>query len=361
MKPAIHKILVAAVCGIVLTLSGCGSSPSPSGSSGNGGTGGSPSPSTSIFVGQTSTTPGTNSITGQSILQFAANSNGSVSPESTLNLPTSFLVGRVTTDASGQVYVPGLLTPGLTNEILIYSAGSTGGATPTRTITGGHYNTPSGSFAQVSWLYVDSAGLLYVADYSGDLAIFSANASGAATPNRYLSGSLTQLTSPGGLDGLAVDGSGYLYVSVYSSTTGSILVFAPGATGNVAPVRTITAAGAVPLGSPRGLALDAAGDLYAINYNSVNGDTIVEFAPGASGAAIPLKTIAGTSTGFATLNGLCVDNAGNIYVLNETISGNTVTSFGMDVFGPSATGNVPPTSQFTSTSWTNPEIEFGLK
>jgi len=55
------------------------------------------------------------------------------------------------------------------------------------------------------------------------------------TQVQYITGSNTQISGP---YGVAVDASGYLYV--ISTSGSSILVFAPGATGNVAPVETIS-------------------------------------------------------------------------------------------------------------------------
>jgi hypothetical protein len=81
------------------------------------------------------------------------------------------------------------------------------------------------------------------------------------------------------------------------SPTSPFVVFAPGANGNVAPLRAI--------GGPRtglsgagGVALDPVGELYASNTFdfSASGSSITVYAPGASGNVAPLRTIQGPTT-----------------------------------------------------------------
>ncbi|MBV8491675.1 MAG: hypothetical protein JO199_14210, partial [Candidatus Eremiobacteraeota bacterium] len=70
---------------------------------------------------------------------------------------------------------------------------------------------------------------------------FSPAAKGNATPTLSLSGSLTKIVNP---FAVAVDNAGYVYVGTcplnQQNPQASILVFAPGEKGNVAPVQRIT-------------------------------------------------------------------------------------------------------------------------
>ncbi len=74
----------------------------------------------------------------------------------------------------------------------------------------------------------------------------------------------------------------------------TITEYAPGATGNVAPIAVISG-GSTGLSLPYGLTLDGSGNLFASNYA---GSTITEYAAGATGNVAPIATIAGPATGL---------------------------------------------------------------
>ena len=109
------------------------------------------------------------------------------------------------------------------------------------------------------------------------------------------------------------------------------------------------------------LATDSAGNLYVTSATgSLSGQTvtytgtILVFGPGASGNVAPIRTIAGSATGLTRVSGIKVDAVGNIYVLTSTSSG-MLSSANPSVlkFSATATGNVAPTSTFTSSAWTS--------
>ena len=85
-------------------------------------------------------------------------------------------------------------------------------------------------------------------------------------------------------------------------------MFAPGANGNAAPVRSIVGA-ATGLAGPAGLALDAAGFIYVSNRT---GNSVEIFAPDADGNVAALRTIVGAATGLSSPYGLTVDSSGRI-------------------------------------------------
>jgi hypothetical protein len=157
--------------------------------------------------------------------------------------------------------------------------------------------------------------------------MFPAGSNGNVAP-LVLGGSKVKLTAT---DGIALDASGDLYVSDFIAK--DVLVFAPGAHGNTAPLRTIAGADTL-LTQPAGMALDAAGNLYVANYGDAN-YSVVEFAAGASGDATPTGTLGGMAS---TLDGpfnVSLTAAGAIVV------GNTSTS-AIDIFEHGATENAPP-------------------
>ncbi|MBV8171449.1 MAG: hypothetical protein JO219_05925 [Candidatus Eremiobacteraeota bacterium] len=87
--------------------------------------------------------------------------------------------------------------------------------------------------------------------------------------------------------------AGNIYVSLFAANT--INVFAANATGNVAPIRSISGA-STALADPPGLAVDPTGKLYVTNFQ---GPTLTEYAAGANGNVAPVVTISGAATGFS--------------------------------------------------------------
>jgi sugar lactone lactonase YvrE len=349
MNSGKRKILILAAGLGAAALSGCGgssggtSTPTPPVSVGT--------PASTVFVVQNITT--TFGSLPQ-ILEFPAGANGSVAPTSSLTLASGELVQGVAVDASGQIYVSGILISQAA-VIQVFAAGASGTATPVRTIT-----LPNG--ADPVAMTLDASGQLFVVDDSQELLVYSSTADGTAVPTRTISGALTTL---GPTADIAVDSSGSIYVATVVATAGAdgtsysgkIQVFAPGATGNVGPQRVITNSNLF-----LGVAPDAEGNLYASLDVPTTGGTssIVEYAASANGAATPTRTISGAATELATAGALRVDAAGKIYVPNQAIS-ETSTTYSLYTFAPTASGNVAPVAAMTSSSWTAGAPEIAIK
>lgn len=131
-------------------------------------------------------------------------------------------------------------------------------------------------------------------------------------------------------------------------------MYAAGATGDAVP--TVTIAGShTGLDAPQGLALDPAGGLYVVNNPEPYRDpSITVYAAGATGDATPSGTIVGGDPRPSTFAGLARDAAGQLYV---TCDG-THTGWGscISVYAPQATGNAVPvaTIQGVNTSLYSP-------
>jgi hypothetical protein len=190
-------------------------------------------------------------------------------------------------------------------------------------------------------LAVDNIGNVFVTNYDEDrLLIFRSGANGNAPlsttyapgaigdvrPIRTISGN--KATDQTGLNdpvALAADLALNLYVLNSSggpNRGGSITVYSPNANGNVAPIRTIANGASdskTHLESPAGLALDSAGKVYVTNDGSIGGDSdsITIYAAGISGNIAPIATIAGSNTGLKLPEGVAVDSNGRIYVTND--------------------------------------------
>jgi sugar lactone lactonase YvrE len=301
-----------------------------------------------------------------SILQFSATANGSVAPLSTLTLPAGLTPLFVTTDTLGKIYVGTTPAAGGAGQILVYAAGASGTATPLQTILGSA-TLGQGTFVSPNFLAVDSAGLLYVTDATS-ISVFASGANGPATPIRQIVGALTQLTTGATYAGAIVaDRSGYIYVGnnvFYFGANGEgILVFSPGATGNVAPARVLNTEATV--GTAFGLDVDATGNLYV-----TAGGSISVFAPGATGNDQPVRMIDYPwflSTPSYSLDSIRVDAAGNIYTsgtANLTAAALTVpviASFGAGAVSSSFYTQLTPTTTITSSAWTGGSSGLGLK
>ena len=304
------------------------------------GTPSSGNPATLVYVeqGDFSTSP--------QVLAFTAGANGAVSPVSTLTFPTGFEINSIATDVVGQIYVAGYLNSGVA-VINIYAAGASGLATPVRVID------PTNQYAPTAMTI--SGGLLYTVDGDSQLAVYSGTASGSATPQRLIYGVASLL---GYSEGIAVDGVGNIWVSAaqVGNIPAELLMFSGTANGNVAPTRTIpTTTNNVYLG----VAVDISSNVYASLDTEATpySGAVVVYAGGATGSATPIKTIAGSSTGLVTGGGVEIDAAGNIYVADQITS----TSYALLKFAPTATGNVAPTSETTSSSWNNAGSQIALK
>lgn len=352
----IRRAFVVLECGtwllLLCSLTGCGGGAPASGTNPVSPTG--PVGASSIYVVQQGN-PYLVTPTLSYVLQFSVTAEGSVTPVSSLTLPVAYVAYSVAVDSAGQVYVGGyqgsLYTSLRTPQILVYAPGANGPATPARTIL------PSGLAVSLA---IDHAGQLYAANSmttNPTLAVYSPNADGAATPAQLVEGPLTQLHSP---LSIAVDANENIYVtqSGDASSPGNLFEFAAGATGNVAPMRSITSTTALF----DGVAVDATGNVFAAaNQAPPLTATLMEFAPGASGPAIPIRTISGSSTKLSTLGGLRVDDAGNLYVANVAAGATTgALTFSIAGFGSTASGNVSPAIQFTSTAWTTGAPEIAL-
>jgi hypothetical protein len=161
--------------------------------------------------------------------------------------PTRLIYGSATgigipqgmaVDTAGNIYISG---SSLAASIMVFPPTANGNSTPARTITGAATNTFIG-------MAVDTAGNLYAAldsytaaPYTSQILVYTGGTTGSSTPTRTISGTATELVTAGGLK---VDGAGNIYVANQSgsgaSQTYSLEEFGPAQTGNVAPVAVMT-------------------------------------------------------------------------------------------------------------------------
>ncbi|MGH7736847.1 MAG: hypothetical protein ACREMP_03090 [Candidatus Tyrphobacter sp.] len=105
------------------------------------------------------------------------------------------------------------------------------------------------------------------------------------------------------------------------------------------------------LGNPTGVYISANGTIYVADRDSTRGyATVDEFAPGSSGNVAPVAWIGGPSTTLSGVQGLSIDSSGNLWVIN-------FGTLGVDEFSSSLSAgqnNVAPTAAITSTALGEP-------
>jgi len=227
----------------------------------------------------------------RSVRVFAAGGNGNVAPIRVITGTNTHLGQAIglALDATGRLYVS---NGG--DTITIYAAGATGNVAPVAMI--------AGSNARLSGPYgiaFDATGRLYVANaLTNRLTIYAQNASGNMAPVDTIVGASTQLNGPAGL---AFDAGGRLFVSNANGTSPNqrITVYSAGASGNATPIAIIMGAN-TGLDSPVGIVVDPSGKLYVASaaFGSHQYKVAV-YAAGANGNVAPTAIIAGPTTGLS--------------------------------------------------------------
>ena len=188
----------------------------------------------------------------------------------------------------------------------------------------------------------------YISGQSDTILRLPASASGVVAPTSSISAPVNYL-----IFGIAVDGSGNIYASAVNvnSYVPEILVYAAGASGAATPVRTI-AGPATGLSNPLGMAVDASGQLYVLDgFVTPSGPGIHVFAAGANGNAAPVRVIQGPATGLLNPIALALDAAGNMYTV-DGINAYNAPDYYVDVFSSTANGNVAPARTIRS-AWSS--------
>jgi hypothetical protein len=263
---------------------------------------------------------------GNSVTVYASGATGNATPIQDISGSKTQLLAPfgVAVDGSGNTYVTNM-----DDVITVYAPNATGNEAPTRTIIGLPYHQPKGIAIN------PINGDIYVARANNNaIFIYTASASGSASPIGEIQGSQTGLNSP---FGVALDKRGNIYVTNTDDGTGngSVTVYAAGSTGNVVPIQTI-AGTRTELAGPQQLALDSSLNIYVVNsaYDGGKGSLTV-YAAGANGNVAPIEAIEGSKTELDGADGITLDGSNNIYAANA--GNNSVT-----VYAAGSTGNVAP-------------------
>ena len=238
--------------------------------------------------------------------------NGDTAPSKTLAGGATGIASPqdVAIDSSGRTYIANL-NGAVTVHAADWAAGDTA---PIRSIPTSGANT---GLIDPQGIHATDDGTIYVTqtltdddDYSqwGQILVFSPTASGDVAPIRTISGS----NAPGNTGmryatGVAVGPDGLIYVA---ADWDGVKVFAANADGDVAPVKSLS-------GRATRVAFDASGRLYVVD-NSAN--EIRAYEAGFADGASPIKTLTGGSSGLSRPTDLAFDSSGRMYVANESSS-----------------------------------------
>lgn len=178
---------------------------------------------------------------------------------------------------------------------------------PWKVLTGG-----ATGLAGPNAMAFDSLGNMYVADSRAVNKYAPDWASGNTAPISTLSGDDTQL--PEQPRAIAFDSANNMYIA--AGAANSVLMFASGWTsGNVAPTKELTGDN-TQLAYPVGLAFDSDDNLYVASTFPNN--LVSVYSPDWTGDTAPTKVLSGNSTGIGNSQGIAIDAANNLYTLSNT-------------------------------------------
>jgi probable HAF family extracellular repeat protein len=269
------------------------------------------------------------------VTAYDVTANGDVSPVALIVGMNTRLAGPqgIAVDASRNIYVAN--SRGMQSNfgsMAVYAAGANGNVAPIRMISG----SKTGLVAPAG-IALGGQGATFVVNYDvNSVTVYAASANGNIAPIRMISGSKTLMVHP---TGIALDPTvGNTYVTNFD--TNGVLVYPPGANGNVAPVQIIAGSN-TRLSEPYGVALDASRNVYVANHSggSQRAGSVTVYAAGAHGNIAPIRTISGSKTLLVGPTGIALDPGGNIYVANGPAS---TRMAGVVVFAATANGNVAP-------------------
>jgi hypothetical protein len=221
----------------------------------------------------------------------------------------------------GKLYV----TSGSTNSVLRFPAGATGNVSPQIKVT-----TPV--IAPIYLALDVPHDRLTALSFGANAIVVMDNASTTLSPVRTISGPATTLNETGRF---ALDEVNDLIYLVNQDLTGThILVFGPASTasGNVAPLHTLT-----PAFSPSGLAVDSANNRLFVS-DSGGAINVFDSASTLNGSVVPNRIISGPSTQLNQPGALVLDSSRRLIVASGTFP----TAVLVFANAGSASGNVAP-------------------
>jgi len=261
---------------------------------------------------------------GTSLVSFPIDASGDIAPSATISGDLTGLssAGGLAVSAAHELYVATPLA------IVVFPPGASGNVAPARTIAGPAALPMTDAFASLA---VAPDGTIFAASQASSapqnpkILVFAPGANGNVAPIRTITGSATTMQ--------AVLSVSWFFTSIaVADATQHVLFFSTSADGDVAPKRTLNVAPGVVTGS----FFNGIGALYLSRYD-VSTSTVLAYIAGAMADATPLLALTGPTTTITAAGGVATDEASNVFVTNADPAGASVA-----VFDSSATGNVAP-------------------
>ena len=258
-------------------------------------------------------------------------------PPSLTESPNARLRGAALSSGNAVIYIAdsaqNLQGP---RRVAEFDATANGDVSPLRVIEGRKTDLEGPSFVAL-----DGAGDLYVVNYNvlnnkvvPVIAVFAPGASGDIAPIRKIWLSAKQSSPPRPF--IAVSPTGYLYVA--NEAREAIDIYAPNVNGTPAPVRSISGPH-TQINNLFAVNIGPKGEIIATGYinNRLNTPRVLVFPPDANGDVAPSRELRGLNTQLYGPGQCAVDAAGNLY-----LSDNRNTFGHILVFPPGANGDVAP-------------------
>jgi len=261
------------------------------------------------------------------IMTFPADSNGTPAPLRFISGDTGIVIpwgGAMLDD--GRLWVVNQMKPERFSNARAFSSTANGDAPPAEVVRC-LANMDAGTIG------LDAQGFIYVAGVNDNVYVYPPGTRGCVSPVRDITGPHTLLNGPF----ISVDATGKVYSADYFSN--SVTSYAPGSTGNVTPLQDITGR-KTRLVNPSAVGVDANGEIFVLDNNQTNsfGFNVLVFAPGATGNVAPIREIKGTATLLLHSRSIAVSSDGWVFVANARLSYGLITAF-----APGANGDVAPT------------------
>lgn len=168
--------------------------------------------------------------------------------------------------------------------------------------------TVGSAFAQPEGVAVDGSGDVFVADMGNGAVKKIAAANGLVSSSSTVSTVGSGFTSP---SGLAVDGSGNVFVADVGNSTVKEIVAVNGAVLSSSTMKTIGSG----FLNPTGLAVDGSGNVFVAD----GGNGAVKEIVAVNGLVSSSSTVNIVGSGFSKPSGLAVDGSGNVFVADSTL------------------------------------------